>query len=166
MQGLSDRDPDQILRTGAGPNRSGSLNVTDVVHMADEKYLKEDLIELRKELGLTQREMADRLHMALRSYQAIEGGESEYRFIHRLAAERVALMIAVEKKDPMLAPLSLRQDAIELVRVGELTGNRVFGRNRKSGASHAQAAENAGNAQFRAAYGVSAQDRNDTLRAK
>ena len=119
-----------------------------------EKYLKEDLIELRKELGLTQQEMANQLDMALRSYQAIEAGESEYRFIHRLAAERIALMIAVDKKDPMLAPPSLRRDAIELVRVGELTGNPAFVRDRKGGASPAQIVEDDGNAQFRAAYGV------------
>jgi len=122
-------------------------------HMA-EKYLKEDLIELRKELGLTQQEMANQLDMALRSYQAIEAGESEYRFIHRLAAERIALMIAVDKKDPMLAPPSLRRDAIELVRVGELTGNPAFVRDRKGGASPAQIVEDDANAQFRAAYGV------------
>lgn len=119
-----------------------------------EKYLKEDLIELRKELGLTQQEMANQLDMALRSYQAIEAGESEYRFIHRLAAERIALMIAVDKKDPMLAPPSLRRDAIELVRVGELTGNPAFVRDRKGGASPAQIVEDDANAQFRAAYGV------------
>jgi DNA-binding XRE family transcriptional regulator len=119
-----------------------------------EKFLKEDLIELRKELGLTQQEMANQLDMALRSYQAIEAGESEYRFIHRLAAERIALLIAVDKKDAMLAPPSLRRDAIELVRVGELTGNPAFVRDRKSGASPAQIVEDEGNAQFRAAYAV------------
>jgi DNA-binding XRE family transcriptional regulator len=147
-----------ILTNPTGPERVQtapvSLNVTDMVHMAVEKYLKEDLIELRKELGLTQQEMANQLDMALRSYQAIEAGESEYRFIHRLAAERVALMIAVDKKAPMLAPPSLRRDAIKLVRVGELTGNPAFGRDRKSGVSPAQIIENEGNAQFRAAYGV------------
>src|SRR5713226_464276 len=63
--------------------------------MADETFLKEDLISLRKDLGLTQQGMADQLDMALRSYQSIEAGDSEYRAIHRLAAERVALMVAV-----------------------------------------------------------------------
>ena len=33
--------------------------------MSDESVLKEDLIELRKRLGLTQTEMADRLEMSL-----------------------------------------------------------------------------------------------------
>jgi hypothetical protein len=47
----------------------------------------------------------------------IEAGESEYRFIHRLAVERAALMIAANKKEPMLAPASVREDTIELVRV-------------------------------------------------
>lgn len=46
--------------------------------MSDESYIKEDLIELRKNLALTQHQMADELGMALRAYQSIEAGESEY----------------------------------------------------------------------------------------
>lgn len=122
--------------------------------MADEQPLKADLIELRKELSLTQQEMAAKLDMALRSYQAIEAGESEYRTIHRLAAERIALMIAVDRNAPMLAPPMVRDDAIKLVRVGELTGDPAFGRDRKKDASPAQNVETQENAQFRAAYGV------------
>lgn len=83
--------------------------------MTDETFIKEDLINLRGELRLSQQEMADKLGMALCSYQAIESGESGYRYIHRLAAERVALMIAADKKDISLAPRSVRDDAIELV---------------------------------------------------
>ena len=56
-----------------------------------------------------QRQMADKLDMALRSYQGIEAGESEFRFIHQLATERVALAIAADKKAPMLAPQSVRE---------------------------------------------------------
>jgi DNA-binding XRE family transcriptional regulator len=103
--------------------------------VSKEGFLKEDLVELRKELGLTQQEMATQLDMALRSYQAIEAGESEYRFIHRLAVERVALMIAVDKKDPMLAPPSVRQDAIELVRAGKQIGSPIFGFDKLGGSS-------------------------------
>ena len=40
--------------------------------MSDENFLREDLIVLRKRLGLTQTEMADRLDMSLGGYQAIE----------------------------------------------------------------------------------------------
>jgi transcriptional regulator with XRE-family HTH domain len=36
--------------------------------MNDVSYLKEDLIDLRQGLHLTQQEMAERLGMALRSY--------------------------------------------------------------------------------------------------
>lgn len=119
----SDATPRELERVQTAPVLS---SVTDLVHMTDEPHLKEGLIELRKDLGLTQQEMANKLDMALRSYQAIEAGKSEYRFIHRLAVERVALQIAADKKEPMLAPVSLRKDAIELVRVGQAIRNPEF----------------------------------------
>jgi transcriptional regulator with XRE-family HTH domain len=121
--------------------------------MSDEKFLKEDLINLRKELGLTQQEMADQLDMALRGYQGIEAGESEYRHIHRLAAERVALAIAADKKAPRLAPSPVRDDAIELVRVGQLTGNPAFGRDANTTSSATQA-NKPPDTKFRAAYAI------------
>ena len=82
--------------------------------MFDENFLREDLIDLRKRLGLTQTEMADRLDMSIRDYQAIESGESPYRYIHRLAAERVALQLAVGERDPSLLPDAIRDDVMEL----------------------------------------------------
>jgi DNA-binding XRE family transcriptional regulator len=91
---------------------------------------RDDLIALRKEMALTQNQMANELDMALRSYQSLEAGESEYRPIHRLAAERVALSIAASRKAPMLVPRSVRDDAIELVRVGLSTGDPPFQRAR------------------------------------
>lgn len=94
--------------------------------MGEENFLKDDLIGLRNSLGLTQQEMAEKLGLALRSYQAIEAGESPYRYIHRLAAERVALMLAVDKQQPTLAPDSVRRDAVELVRLGQLSGHPAF----------------------------------------
>jgi len=120
--------------------------------MAEEKFLKEDLINLRRELGLTQQEMADALDMALRSYQAIEGGESEYRFIHRLAVERVALAVAVDKKAPMLAPFAVRRDALELVRLGENSGNPAFLRENRPAKQAPRTDDEY--SEFRAAYGV------------
>jgi DNA-binding XRE family transcriptional regulator len=105
----------------AGSPGSGLETRKDVIQMVDATYPKEDLIELRKDLGLTQQEMANQLDMALRSYQAIEAGESAYRYIHRLAVERAALTIAAEKKAPLLAPVTVRKDAIELLRVGRAT---------------------------------------------
>jgi transcriptional regulator with XRE-family HTH domain len=121
--------------------------------MSDETFLKEDLIGLRKDLGLTQQEMARRLDMALRSYQAIEAGESEYRYIHRLAAERVALMVAADKKTPAVVPASVRDDAIELVRVGQFSRNPAFYQNESKSASNPQSDKDL-DTKFRAAYAV------------
>ena len=122
--------------------------------MSDEKFLKEDLVALRKDLGLTQQEMADHLDMALRSYQGIEAGESEYRYIHRLAAERVALAIAADKKEPRLAPFPVREDAIELVRVGQLTGNPAYTWDGSKPPSAMQIGKSTPDTRFRAAYAV------------
>jgi hypothetical protein len=98
--------------------------------------------------------MADELDMALRSYQSIEAGESEYRSVHRLAAERVALMRAADTKAPMLVPQSVRDDAIELARVGRLAGYPAF---QKAPAKDDTPSDEGGDdrdARFRAAYGV------------
>jgi DNA-binding XRE family transcriptional regulator len=122
--------------------------------MSKERFLKDDLIQLRKDMCLTQQQMANELDMALRSYQSIESGESEYRFIHRLAAERVALMIAAEKKAPMLAPHPVRDDAIELVRVGRLTGDPAFHKAMPQGDAASDKGSDDRGARFRAAYGV------------
>lgn len=117
--------------------------------MSETAFIKQDLINLRKELGLTQQEMADQFNMALRSYQSLESGESEYRFIHRLAAERVALTLAADRKVPALAPPSVRADAIELVRVGTQTGNPEFQSPKES---KGPSVDKPHNAKFRAAY--------------
>jgi DNA-binding XRE family transcriptional regulator len=76
----------------------------------------DELIALRRACGLTQTEFAERVGMTLRPYQSLEsGGEMLPR--HVLAIERAALAIAVEKKAPMLAPPSVRRDALELCRL-------------------------------------------------
>lgn len=74
----------------------------------------EELKELRKSLGLTQAEFAERIGMKVRAYADIELGVSPVRPIHVLATERVALSIAVERRNPMLAPASVRKEALEL----------------------------------------------------
>jgi transcriptional regulator with XRE-family HTH domain len=122
--------------------------------MDDEAYLKEDLLHLRKDLGLTQQEMAERMGMALRGYQDIESGQSNYRFIHRLAAERVALSVAVDKGTPDIVPLPLREDAIELVRLGRATGNPAYNSDVGHEAAEPKITERVQNARFRSAYGV------------
>lgn len=74
-----------------------------------------DLAALRRELGINQSEMAERIGMRLRAYQDIEGGLSKLRPIHVAAAERAALALAVERRSPMLAPASIRSQALDLV---------------------------------------------------
>ena len=117
--------------------------------MTDTNFPADDLVTLRKELGLTQQEMAAQLDMALRSYQAIETGESAYRYIHRLAVERAALTIAADNKAPMLAPASVRKDAIELVRVGQAIGKPEFLESNPDAPTESVTTE-----RFRAAYSV------------
>lgn len=73
-----------------------------------------DLAALRDKLGITQTDMAQRVGLGLRVYQDIEGGVSKVRPIHVAAAERAALGLAVEKGDPMLAPVGVRRQALEL----------------------------------------------------
>lgn len=77
----------------------------------------EELIALRKSLGLTQAELGERIGLALRSIQEIESGKTPVRPSHALAAERIALALAVERKDPMLAPAAVRREALELARL-------------------------------------------------
>jgi transcriptional regulator with XRE-family HTH domain len=112
-----------------------------------------DLVALRKDLGLTQQGMADKFDMALRSYQSLESGESEYRYIHRLAAERVALSVAVDKKDPSFVPVPVRNDALELVRLGQLLGNPAY-RWKAGDDPQPETASAGNNSGFKAAYAV------------
>lgn len=78
---------------------------------------RDELARLRKSLGLTQADMADRVGLSPRAYQDIENGRSVLRPVHAHAAERVALAVAVERGDPMMAPASIRREALALVRL-------------------------------------------------
>jgi hypothetical protein len=77
----------------------------------------QDVVSLRKSLELGQAAMANFIGMSLRGYQALESGESPIRPLHILAMERASEKIAVATKKPMLAPLTVRRDAIELVKL-------------------------------------------------
>jgi len=77
----------------------------------------EELIAFRDLLGLTQTAMAERIGLGLRAYQDIEGGASKLRPIHVAAAERAGLALAVERRNPMLAPVAVRREALELARL-------------------------------------------------
>lgn len=77
-----------------------------------------ELTALRRGLGLTQTEMADRMGLSMRAYQAVEaddGGAVKVR--HAAMAERVALTVAVERRNPMLAPATIRREALDLARL-------------------------------------------------
>ena len=76
-----------------------------------------ELVALRNSLALTQAEMAERMGLGARAYQDIEGGVSKVRPIHVAAAERAALTLAVERGNPMLAPATVRRQALELARL-------------------------------------------------
>jgi len=76
--------------------------------------MHEQLIAIRKQLSLTQQEMAWEIGMSLRAYQALEGRESSCRVIHLLAAERVALRKAAVSGDLSLLPETVSLDALRL----------------------------------------------------
>jgi transcriptional regulator with XRE-family HTH domain len=77
----------------------------------------DDLTTLRKALHLTQADMAERIGMSRRAYLDLEAGKAELRPVHVAAVERVALAVAVERGEPMLAPASIRKDALALARL-------------------------------------------------
>ena len=130
------------------------LDAINVTKMKNERLRKQDLITLRESLRLSQQQMAEQLDMALRSYQGIEAGESEYRPIHRLAVERVALSIAAVKQDPALAPASITEDAIALVRAGTLTRTPQFLSETGAATGIDRNQDSVADARFRATYSV------------
>jgi len=77
------------------------------------------LLRLRKKLGLAQSEMARRMGLSLRPYQELESDNKirKVRSRHVRLAESVALDVALEKEDPELAPVSIRNRAMKLARV-------------------------------------------------
>ena len=75
------------------------------------------LMELRKALGLRQREMAARMGLSIRPYQQLELASDKVRPRHIRLAESVALDVAIEKEDPELAPAGVREKAMKLARL-------------------------------------------------
>ena len=82
-----------------------------------ETNLNFSLKPFRKALGLGQSEMADRMGLSLRPYQQLELSPDKVRRRHIRLAESVALDIAIERKDPELAPDAIREKAMELARL-------------------------------------------------
>jgi DNA-binding XRE family transcriptional regulator len=76
-----------------------------------------DLVGLRKTLDLTQSDMAKRMGLGLRTYQELEMNADKVRGRHVRLAESVALDVAVEKQNPMIAPASIRKKALKLASI-------------------------------------------------
>jgi len=72
---------------------------------------------LRKRLGLAQSDMACRMGLSLRPYQQLELNPGKVRRRHVRLAESVALDIALERRDPELAPASIREKTMDLARL-------------------------------------------------
>lgn len=77
----------------------------------------DELETLREALGLTQAEMAERFGIGLRTYSEMKNADGEVPERYRLAAERVALSVAVEKGDANLAPPEVRREALALANI-------------------------------------------------
>ena len=73
-----------------------------------------ELMRLRRDLDLSQTEMAHGIGLSMRAYQVIEAGEGDIKTRHAMAVERLALRLAVEKRNPMLAPASVRREALDI----------------------------------------------------
>jgi transcriptional regulator with XRE-family HTH domain len=74
----------------------------------------EELMALRKTLGLTQAEMASEMGLSARAYQDVEASSGPISRRNRNAAERVSLRIAVLKANPDSAVAQIRLEATEL----------------------------------------------------
>jgi len=83
--------------------------------------------EIRVGLGLSLDDMVKHLGMTREGYRRVEVGISSKSDLplYRLAVERVALAIAAEKRAPMLAPASVRNDAKNLMDAFTGTDERV-----------------------------------------
>lgn len=73
-----------------------------------------ELADLRRTLGLRQADMAERMGLGLRAYQGLEDDGRELLDRHERLALSVALDVALERRDPMLAPAAIRRKALDL----------------------------------------------------
>jgi DNA-binding XRE family transcriptional regulator len=67
-------------------------------------HTKENLLALRKRLGLNQAEMAKEMGLGSRAYFTLEQEDGAINARHIMLAEYVALKLAVDRADPALAP--------------------------------------------------------------
>jgi predicted nucleotide-binding protein/DNA-binding XRE family transcriptional regulator len=80
----------------------------------NKKQLNFDIAKFRNSLSLTQSEMAKRMGLGSRSYQDLEADPNKIQSRHIRLAESVALDLAVERRDPMLIPASIRAKVLTL----------------------------------------------------
>ncbi|GGC68449.1 hypothetical protein [Chelatococcus reniformis] len=76
-----------------------------------------DLVELRKRLGLKQADMAKHMGMGMRAYQDLEAEPARVLDRHQLLAEAVSLLVAQERRDPMLAAPRMRAAALDIAQM-------------------------------------------------
>jgi hypothetical protein len=86
--------------------------------MSDHNKMQE-LIVLRTALGFSQSRIAHEIDLGLRDYQSFEWGEDEIPDIYLRAIERIAMIYAVQHKNPMLVPPGMRAEAIQFARMVE-----------------------------------------------
>ena len=77
----------------------------------------QELVGIRTTLRLSQAEMAYKLELTLREYQALEWGESEIPNIYLWAVQRLAMAYAAVAKDPRMVPASIMKDAQAVVQL-------------------------------------------------
>ncbi|MFT4015142.1 MAG: helix-turn-helix transcriptional regulator [Paracoccus sp. (in: a-proteobacteria)] len=76
---------------------------------------REEFIEARKAMGMTQTDVAEQMGMSLRQIQNIETGAGDMRRVHSLAMERITLAFAAASGEWQVAAPAARRDAMDVV---------------------------------------------------
>lgn len=79
---------------------------------------REQLIDLRKRLELTQTGLAQMMGMSLRAFQVLENEDGKIRPVHHLALERISLREAAARRDPSKCAAGVLQDARRVCGIG------------------------------------------------
>jgi len=111
---------------GRGPNPLSARCSSALIFQMARHMETDELVALRKTLGLTQAEMAAEMGLSPRAYHDLESGSGPIPRRTRNAAERVSLRIAVLKENPDLAAAEIRLEATELaamIRPGSKIGH-------------------------------------------
>jgi DNA-binding XRE family transcriptional regulator len=87
--------------------------------MSDQDKMQE-LVAIRTALGFTQSRMAHEIDMNVRDYQAFEWGEAEIPDLYLRAIERIAMLLAVRHRNPMLLPPAMRAEVLQFARLVEM----------------------------------------------